>query len=111
MTPSKKLTNSTLPVTGVALLLAATLLGGCVVRVAAPPPPPPPRVYMPPPPPPPPPPAEPVIVDEIQASEAPLPLPEYEQPVCPGDGYLWTPGYWRWYAGGYYWVPGTWVQP
>ena len=21
-------------------------------------------------------------------------LPVYEQPLCPGDGYLWTPGYW-----------------
>jgi hypothetical protein len=38
-------------------------------------------------------------------------LPVYEQPVCPGDGYIWTPGYWSWDddAGDYYWVPGTWV--
>jgi hypothetical protein len=37
-------------------------------------------------------------------------LPFYEQPICPGDGYLWTPGYWGYdYAAGYYWVPGTWV--
>jgi hypothetical protein len=38
-------------------------------------------------------------------------LPVYEQPICPGDGYLWTPGYWYWDddAGDYYWVPGTWV--
>jgi hypothetical protein len=21
-------------------------------------------------------------------------IPVYEQPLCPGDGYLWTPGYW-----------------
>jgi len=38
-------------------------------------------------------------------------LPVYEQPLCPGEGYIWTPGYWAW--GGdfddYYWVPGTWV--
>jgi WXXGXW repeat (2 copies) len=27
---------------------------------------------------------------------APPPLPVYEQPICPGDGYLWTPGYWAW---------------
>ena len=42
---------------------------------------------------------------------APPPLPVYEQPVCPGDGYLWTPGYWAWDpdAEDYYWVPGTWV--
>jgi hypothetical protein len=38
-------------------------------------------------------------------------LPVYEQPICPGDGYLWTPGYWYWDddAEDYYWVPGTWV--
>jgi hypothetical protein len=38
-------------------------------------------------------------------------LPVYEQPICPGDGYLWTPGYWYWddEAEDYYWVPGTWV--
>jgi hypothetical protein len=28
----------------------------------------------------------------------------------PGDGYLWTPGYWGYTADGYYWVPGVWVQ-
>ena len=33
------------------------------------------------------------------------------QPVCPGDGYLWTPGYWAYDydASDYYWVPGTWI--
>ena len=38
-------------------------------------------------------------------------LPVYEQPLCPGDGYIWTPGYWAYDydAGDYYWVPGTWV--
>jgi hypothetical protein len=37
-------------------------------------------------------------------------LPVYEQPLCPGDGYLWTPGYWAYDADdGYYWIPGTWV--
>ena len=39
---------------------------------------------------------------------APPPLPVYEQPICPGDGYIWTPGYWEW-SDEYYWVPGTWV--
>ena len=39
---------------------------------------------------------------------APPELPTYEQPMCPGDGYIWTPGYWAW-DGEYYWVPGTWV--
>jgi WXXGXW repeat (2 copies) len=39
-------------------------------------------------------------------------LPVYEQPVCPGDGYLWTPGYWAYDndVSDYYWVPGTWVM-
>src|SRR5580698_2183752 len=41
---------------------------------------------------------------------APPALPVYEQPVCPGDGYIWTPGYWGWGDDGYYWVPGTWVE-
>ena len=41
---------------------------------------------------------------------APPPLPVYEQPVCPGDGYIWTPGYWAW-DNDYYWVPGTWMMP
>lgn len=41
----------------------------------------------------------------------PPPIPIYEQPLCPGDGYLWTPGYWAWGDDfdDYYWVPGTWV--
>jgi hypothetical protein len=36
----------------------------------------------------------------------------YEQPLCPQEGYLWTPGYWAYDddAGDYYWVPGTWVE-
>jgi len=47
----------------------------------------------------------------IQVGFAPPPLPVYVQPICPGDGYIWTPGYWAWDADGddYYWVPGTWV--
>src|ERR1700757_3161915 len=36
-------------------------------------------------------------------------LPVYEQPICPGDGYIWTPGYWAYGDEGYYWVPGAWV--
>ena len=42
-------------------------------------------------------------------SIAPPPLPAYDQPICPGPGYVWTPGHWAYAAGGYYWVPGTWV--
>ena len=45
------------------------------------------------------------------ANEAPPPLPDYDQPPAPGDGYLWTPGYWAWGPNGYYWVPGAWVEP
>jgi hypothetical protein len=40
---------------------------------------------------------------------APPELPVYDQPICPGDGYIWTPGYWAWGDDDYYWVPGTWV--
>ncbi len=37
-------------------------------------------------------------------------LPIYAQPICPGPGYFWTPGYWAWSdEAGYFWVPGTWV--
>ena len=47
----------------------------------------------------------------ISVSFGPPALPVYEQPLCPGDGYIWTPGYWAWSDddGDYYWVPGTWV--
>jgi|HubBroStandDraft_2_1064218.scaffolds.fasta_scaffold70962_2 hypothetical protein len=80
-----------------ALAVSAIALVGCVaqVRVAGPPP-----VYV-----------APAAAVDVQVSEAPPPLPDYEQPPCPQDGYLWTPGYWAWGGGGYYWVPGTWVQP
>jgi hypothetical protein len=40
---------------------------------------------------------------------APPALPVYEQPICPGEGYIWTPGYWAYADDDYYWVPGTWV--
>ena len=46
----------------------------------------------------------------ISVGFAPPPLPVYEQPICPGDGYIWTPGYWDWDGDDYYWVPGTWVE-
>ena len=48
----------------------------------------------------------------ISVNIAPPPLPVYAQPIAPGPGYIWTPGYWAWDpAWGYYWVPGTWVLP
>ena len=92
-----------------AALSAATLLSACAVqtRVNTPPPP---RVYV----------AAPAVTAEVAApgvevavtaSEPPPALPEYTQPPCPEDGYLWTPGYWHYGSAGYYWVPGTWVQP
>ena len=46
----------------------------------------------------------------ISVRIGPPPLPVYAQPICPGPGYFWTPGYWAWDDDdGYYWVPGTWV--
>lgn len=48
----------------------------------------------------------------ISVGIAPPPLPVYEQPVVPGPGFIWIPGYWAWDpAYGYFWVPGTWVMP
>src|SRR5215469_2077173 len=38
-------------------------------------------------------------------------LPVYVQPICPGPGYIWEPGYWAYSDDGYFWVPGTWVYP
>ncbi len=46
----------------------------------------------------------------VSVSFGPPALPIYTQPVCPGPGFIWTPGYWAWDPDyGYYWVPGTWV--
>jgi len=45
----------------------------------------------------------------LQIGIAPPPLPVYTQPACPGEGYIWTPGYWAYGDDGYFWVPGTWV--
>jgi len=47
----------------------------------------------------------------ISVNIAPPPLQVYEQPDCPDDGYIWTPGYWAYGDNNYYWVPGAWVQP
>jgi len=44
----------------------------------------------------------------VSVTIAPPVLPVYTQPLCPSEGYLWTPGYWAWdpdYSD-YYWVPG-----
>ena len=52
------------------------------------------------------------VAVEFSVGFAPPELPVYEQPLCPGDGYIWTPGYWAWDDDDqdYYWVPGTWVS-
>ena len=42
---------------------------------------------------------------------APPVLEVYEQPLCPTDGYIWTPGYWGYGDRGYYWIRGAWVAP
>ena len=57
------------------------------------------------------PPAQAQVSVGISVNFAPPALPVYEQPPCPGEGYIWTPGYWAWDPdyGDYYWVPGTWV--
>ena len=47
----------------------------------------------------------------IRANTGPPELPVYTQPLCPGDGYIWIPGYWAWGTGGYFWVAGVWVMP
>lgn len=47
----------------------------------------------------------------ISVRVGPPALPVYEQPPCPVEGYLWTPGYWAYSDDGYYWVPGVWVAP
>jgi len=41
---------------------------------------------------------------------APPELPVYEQPICPEESYIWTPGYWAYGDEDYFWVPGTWVM-
>ena len=50
---------------------------------------------------------------DISVGFAPPVLPVYEQPPCPVEGYIWTPGYWGYGydVGDYYWVPGAWVAP
>jgi WXXGXW repeat (2 copies) len=47
----------------------------------------------------------------ISVGFPPPELPLYDQPICPGEGYIWTPGYWAWDPDDedYYWVPGTWI--
>jgi hypothetical protein len=90
------------------VMTSAVLLGACTVQAGFNAPAP--RVYVP----------TPVVSAEvggpavglaITASEPPPPLPVYEQPPCPQEGFLWIPGNWQYGSAGYFWVPGTWVEP
>ena len=58
-------------------------------------------------------PADAQVSIDVSVEIAPPPLPYYEQPIIPAEGYIWVPGYWAWdpNEGDYYWVPGTWVEP
>jgi len=47
----------------------------------------------------------------VSINIAPPVLAVVEQPLCPVEGYIWTPGYWAYSDVGYYWVPGVWVAP
>jgi len=47
----------------------------------------------------------------VSVAIAPPPIPVYTQPICPGPGYIWVPGYWAYGPVGYYWVPGYWALP
>jgi hypothetical protein len=54
-----------------------------------------------------------IAADMDKVDVAPPPLPSYEQPSIPAQGYLWVPGFWAWRKSvpDYFWVPGTWVRP
>ncbi len=54
-------------------------------------------------------PQEDAAYQELEADQAPPPLPTYDQPPAPEPNYMWTPGYWGYAPAGYYWVPGVWV--
>ena len=47
----------------------------------------------------------------VSVGFAPPAIPIYAQPIAPGYGYIWTPGYWAYGPDGYYWVDGAWVLP
>ena len=48
---------------------------------------------------------------DVSITVPPPELRVYDQPPCPVEGYLWTPGYWGYGPGGYYWVDGVWIAP
>jgi len=47
----------------------------------------------------------------VSVGFAPPVIPVHAQPIAPGYGYIWTPGYWAYGDDGYYWVDGEWVYP
>jgi WXXGXW repeat (2 copies) len=47
----------------------------------------------------------------LSVNVAPPAITVFDQPPCPGDGYIWTPGYYQYGDYGWYWVPGQWVLP
>lgn len=47
----------------------------------------------------------------MSVNVAPPAVPVYAQPICPGPGYLWTPGYWAYGPHGYLWTAGAWARP
>ena len=46
---------------------------------------------------------------QFSVNIAPPVIAVFDQPPCPGDGYIWTPGYYQYGDCGYNWVPGAWV--
>src|SRR6266487_4244437 len=44
----------------------------------------------------------------VSINFAPPELPVYEQPLCPGEGYFWTPGYWAWGGSSFIFYEGYW---
>src|SRR5579871_1387370 len=44
----------------------------------------------------------------VSVQIAPPELPVYDQPICPGDGFIWTPGYWGWGGAGFIFNEGYW---
>ena len=39
---------------------------------------------------------------QFSVNIAPPPIAVFDQPPCPGDGYIWTPGYYQYGDYGYY---------
>jgi len=51
--------------------------------------------------------------ENIITETEPPTLPDYEQPPCENDGYIWQPGYWAYNNRNldYCWIPGIWIAP